>query len=90
MAKVLEDAGRLPRVLQTALVSFEEVADLLQAHLDKLDPAAQQLFEAGPEAIAREREQVAARIAQLTAFRFFVPDQADPANEPTAGAGGGS
>lgn len=82
MAKVLEDAGRLPPALQRALVSFAEVADQLPAHLDKLDPAARQVFEAGLEAIAAEREQVEARIAQLTAFRYFVPDRADPAREP--------
>jgi hypothetical protein len=84
MAMVLEEADRLPLALQRALVSFEEVADLLPARLDKLDPAARQLFEAGPEALGREREQFAARIAQLMAFRYFVPDQRDPAIEPGA------
>jgi hypothetical protein len=82
MAKVLEDAHRLPRALQRVLVSMPEVAGDLPAHLDKLDPAAKQLFEAGPEAVAREREQTAARIAQLTTFRYFVPDAFDPADEP--------
>jgi hypothetical protein len=82
MAKVLEDAHRLPRALQRVLVAMPEVADDLPAHLDKLDPAAKQLFEAGPEAVAREREQTAARIAQLTTFRYFVPDAFDPADEP--------
>jgi len=90
MAQVLEDVGRLPRALQRVLVSFAEVADQLPAHLDKLDPAARQLFEAGPETLDREREQVEARIAQLTAFRYFVPDQVDPVNEPKPGGGGGS
>ncbi len=82
MAQVLADADRLPRALQRALVSFDEVADQLPAHLDKLDPAARQLVEAGPEALGRERELVEARMAQLTAFRYFVPDTFDPANEP--------
>lgn len=84
MAQVVEDVDRLPRALQRVLVSFEEVADLLADHVDKLDPAARQLLEAGPRAIARERELVEARISQLTAFRYFVPDQTDPANEPAA------
>ncbi len=84
MAKVLADADKLPRVLQRALVSFDEVAHLLPDHLDKLDPAARQLLEAGPEALGRESEQVEARIAQLTAFRYFVPDQGDPADEPAS------
>lgn len=82
MAKVLEDANRLPRALHRVLVAMPEVADELPAHLDKLDPAAKQLFEAGPEVVAREREQTAARIAQLTTFRYFVPDAFDPADEP--------
>lgn len=91
MATVLAEAHRLPPALQRALVSIEEVAGQVPAHLEKLDPAARQLFDAGPEALGREREQVAARIAQLTTFRYFVPDQADPATErgavkSTAGA----
>jgi hypothetical protein len=93
MSKILDQVDRLSPALQRALVSFEEVAELLPDHLDKLDPAARQLFEAGPEALARESELVEARIAQLTAFRYFVPDPTDPANEPVAAAtdtGGGS
>ena len=86
MAIVLDQADRLSPALRRALVSFEEVAELLPAHLDKLHPAARQLFEAGPGALAREAEQVEARIAQLTTFRYFVPDTADPANEPGAAA----
>lgn len=92
MASVLEQADRLSPALQRALVSFEEIADQIPAHLDKLSPAARQVFEAGADVLAREREQVAARIAQLTTFRYFVPDPQDPANEPTAvtDAGGGA
>ena len=54
--------------------------------------AARQVFEAGADVLAREREQVAARIAQLTTFRYFVPDPQDPANEPgpVTDAGGGA
>ena len=84
MAKVLADAHRLPPVLQRALVSLDEVADLVPEHLDQLDPAARQLFEGGPDARKREKEQVEVRIATLTAFRYFVPDKTDPANEPGA------
>jgi len=82
MAKVLEDAHRLPPVLQRTLVSLDEVAADVPAHLDRLDPAARQLWEAGPDAVAREREIVEARVKALTAFRYFVPDSFDPANEP--------
>lgn len=92
MARVLEQADRLSPALQRALVSFEEVSDQISAHLAKLGPAARQVFEAGADVLAREREQVAARIAQLTTFRYFVPDPQDPANEPPAvtDAGGGA
>ena len=85
MAKVLADAHRLSPALQRALVSLDEVADLVPDHLDKLDPAARQLFEAGAGARAREQELVEARVAALTAFRYFVPDKFDPASEPGAG-----
>jgi len=84
METVVTEAHRLPPVLQRTLVSLDEVADLLPEHLDKLDPVARQLFEAGREVRQRERELVEARIAALTAFRYFVPDKFDPANEPGA------
>lgn len=84
MAKVLEDVDRLSPALQRALVSFEEVADQVPAHLDKLAASARQVFQGGADVLAREREQVEARIAQLTTFRYFVPDPQDPANEPGA------
>lgn len=84
MAKVLEDAHLLPPVLQRTLVSLDEVADVVPEHIDRLAPAARQLWEAGPDAIARERELVEARVKALTAFRYFVPDSFDPANEPGA------
>ena len=84
MAKVLEDAHRLPPVLQRALVSFDEVASDVPKHLDRLDPAARQLWEAGPDALARERELVEARVNTLLAFRYYVPDTFDPASEPGA------
>ena len=79
MASILDDAHRLPRLLQRAVVSLEEVADLVPDHLDRLDPAARQLWEAGPDARRRERELFDARIAELMSFRFFVPS--DPTGE---------
>ena len=72
MEHVLADASRLPRVLQRALVSMEELADRVPEHFDGLHPAARQLWAAGPEALARERELFEARVAELLAFRFFV------------------
>jgi len=84
MAKVLADAHLLPPVLQRTLVSLDEVVDVVPEHIGRLAPAARQLWEAGPDAIARERELVEARVKALTAFRYFVPDSFDPANEPGA------
>ena len=82
MAKVVADAHRLSPALQRSLVSLDEVADLVPDHVGKLDPAARQLFEAGTDARAREKELVEARVGALTAFRYFVPDAFDPAREP--------
>lgn len=84
MDAVLADAHRLPPSLQCALVAFDEIAERLPAHLDRLAPAARQIFEAGPETRMREREVVEARVAALKAFRYFVPDHDDPRNEPGA------
>ena len=82
LAQILEDAHRLPPSLQRLLVSLPELASEIPKHLDQLAPAARQLFEAGPEALVREQELMAARVAQLTAFRYYVPDAFDPAHEP--------
>jgi hypothetical protein len=46
-------------------VSLPELAREIPKHLDKLAPAARQIFEAEPEAIAREQELMAARVASL-------------------------
>ena len=82
MGTVIEEADRLSPALQRALVAFEEIADQVPDHIEALDPAARQLFEAGIEARSRERELVESRVGQLRAFRYYVPDAFDPANEP--------
>ena len=81
MARVLEDAHRLPVSLQRMLVSLDEVQSLVPKHLDRLHQAARQLYEAGPEARKREREQMEVRVSTLLAFRYFVPDRFDPREE---------
>ena len=81
MAQVLDDAHRLPVALQRALVSFDELTQSVADHLEHLDPAARQLFEAGAGARDRERELFEARLGQLLAFRYYVPDRFDPADE---------
>ncbi len=83
MARALVDAPRLPRALQRALVSFQGAADLVGEHLASLDAAARQLVQSGPVALAKERELAQTRIKELLAFRYFVPDGHDPAQEPS-------
>ena len=83
MEHVLADASCLPRLIQRALVSLEEVQELVPDHVDDLHPAARQLWEAGPDARARERELFEARVAELMSFRFFVRN-----SDPSAGETG--
>ena len=78
MEHVLANASRLPRLIQRAVVSLEEVEELVPDHVDDLHPAARQLWEAGPDARARERELFEARVAELMSFRFFVRSADDP------------
>lgn len=87
MAQIISDAPRLPRLVQRALVSIDELAELIGDHLDRLDPAARQLWEAGPEPRARERELFEARVAELMAFRYFVSGSDADSDDPDGGAG---
>lgn len=81
MAQVVKDAHLLPVSLQRALASLDELGDLIDKQLETIAPAAQQLREADPEVRKREREMFDERLARLRAFRFFVPDDVDPADE---------
>jgi hypothetical protein len=81
LAVLAAELARLPPAVQRALASLDEAREQVQAALDALSPAVRQVFEAGEEARRREREQFEARVAQLLAFRFFVPDTVDPARE---------
>ena len=90
MQEVLRDAGRLPLDLQLALVCFEEVAPLVPEHLERLDPLVQQLWEAGPTALASERRLVAVKLSRLLSSRYFVPARHDPADEPALQRSGGT
>lgn len=81
MARVVEDAHLLPVPLQCALASMTELDDLLDTHIESIAPAARQLREARPEKRSREREMFEERLSKLRAFRFFVPDEVDPADE---------
>jgi len=82
MAKILDDAGRLPVDLQRALVCFDEVKADLPGRLGRLAPSARQLHAAGAEAMAMERQLFRVRVAALTASRFYVPLKRDPNEEP--------
>lgn len=81
MARVFEDAHLLPVPLQCALASMAEFDELLDAQLDNIAPAARQIREADSDKRAREREMFEERLSRLRAFRFFVPDEVDPADE---------
>jgi len=84
-ARVLEAlcarAASLPPSVQRALVAMPEAATSVAAHLASFEPAAAEVW-AGGEATKRpERELFEARVAELTAVPFLVPDSADPRDE---------
>ena len=85
LQRVLADAAHLPVMVQRALVAMEEMSALIPEHVCALAPSARQLWEAGGTALERERELSEARVAELMAFRFFVPDLTDPPSEPEPG-----
>ena len=85
MSKVAEDAGQLPVSLQRALVSMEEVEALIPDHLASLHPSARQLWEAGTEVRAREREIFESKVSELLSFQYYVPEQQVPPQELTGG-----
>lgn len=89
MARVVEDAHLLPVSLQRALASMTELDELIDEQLETIAPAARQLREASPERRARERELFQERLSRLRAFRFFVPDEVDPADEAARPLPGG-
>ncbi len=81
MARVVEDAHLLPVALQQALVSIPDLDELVDERIDAMAPAARQLRDADPDKRTREREMFEERLSRLRAFRFFVPDEVDPADE---------
>lgn len=89
MARVVKDAHLLPVALQRALASMDELGDLIDEQIETIAPAARELREADPERRQRERELFDERLAKLRAFRFFVPDEVDPADEASRPLPGG-
>ncbi len=81
MAQVVKDAHLLPVALQRAMASMDELGELIDAQLETIAPAARELRKAEPDRRKRERELFEERLARLRAFRFFVPDEVDPADE---------
>jgi hypothetical protein len=83
--KVLEalcaKAKAMPVSVQRALVAMPEAATSVSAHLDALDPAAREVWSGGEDAKAPERELLASRVGELTAFAYFVADHIDPTKE---------
>lgn len=74
-------ASVLAPELQRALVTMVDASRLPADVVARLHPAARELCTKGGEVLAREREQVDSRIADLLAFRFFVPDTVAPIDE---------
>jgi len=81
LREIIGDAGLLPVFLQRFIVSLDEAAELVPDRLDAFAPSAQQLWEAEPATRKREREMFTERVVRLLSFRFFVPNQQEPANE---------
>jgi len=73
LKRVLERAEKLPSLVQRALVSLPEAAPHIAGVLPRLHPAAAQLWEAGPEALEREREVVESMVGALRAQRGVMP-----------------
>ena len=84
-ARVLEAlctrAAALPPSVQRALVAMPEAATAVAAHLASFEPAAAEVWGGGEATKRPERELFEARVAELTAVPFLVPDVADPREE---------
>jgi hypothetical protein len=81
LAQVVAKASVLAPEVQRALVSLLDPSKLASDVVTRLHPAARELCLKGGEVLSREREQVDSRIADLLAFRFFVPDTVAPIDE---------
>jgi hypothetical protein len=81
VAQVAAKASALAPEVQRALVTLLDPSNLTPDVVARLHPAARELCLKGGEVLAREREQVDSRIADLLAFRFFVPDTVAPIDE---------
>lgn len=78
MNALLARAGELPITIQRALVTMVDPSLLTASVRDLLAASAQQLLDDGDSAIAREREIVDARVAELLSFGVIAPDSIDP------------
>ena len=81
LAAVCKCAAELPVSVQRGLVAMPEAATFVAGILDKLDPAARRVWDGGEELKRVERELLGSRVAELTAFQYFVPDEVDPRQE---------
>lgn len=75
---LLARAGELPITIQRALVTMVDPSVFTEDIRDSLATSAQQLLDDGDSAIAREREIVDSRIAELLSFGLIAPDSIDP------------
>ena len=74
ISALLEQASKLPPIVQRALVSLETAAEKVPRYLEILEPVARQMFQAGGEVLERERHQFEMRVAKLMASRYFMPE----------------
>lgn len=75
LAKIVEDAPKLPESVQRVLVCLDEARDLIEAQLSRLSPAAQQLWSADADTKNRERMHFESLTAKMVSIDYVVPEK---------------
>ena len=81
LAALCQRAAELPVAVQRALVAMPEAATFVARALDALSPEARRVWDGGEDLKRVERELLGSRVAELTAFQYFLPDAVDPRQE---------
>ena len=77
-----EQAALLPTSAQRSLIAIPKAEPFVEANLKHFSSTARAVWARGEAALKKERRHSAARIGELMAFRYFVPDSFDPREEP--------
>ncbi len=77
-----EQAALLPVSAQRSLIAIPKAEPFIEANLKQFSSAARAVWANGEATLKKERQHSAARIGELMAFRYFVPDSFDPREEP--------